>query len=224
MRVPMPAMDATKLKLLEAAGEEFAEKGFEGAKVRSICSRAGVNNAAVNYHFGDKEQLYVQAILEAHRCGTELLPDEVFRQGTPADQLRRYVYNFLSNVLSMSRENRWHHALILREMLRPTSASETLVREAIRPRFDRLMSLMRQICPAAEERKLHALSFSVIGQCLHYRMAGAVSVRLVGAEAYERLDLDFLTDHITSFCLAALGLTPPLNEAGESAESGVLSR
>jgi AcrR family transcriptional regulator len=76
----MPAMDATKLRLLEAAGEEFAEKGFEGAKVRSICSRAGVNNAAVNYHFGDKEQLYVQAVLEAHRCGTELLPDEVFRQ------------------------------------------------------------------------------------------------------------------------------------------------
>ena len=73
-------MDATKSKLLEAAGEEFAEKGFEGAKVRSICSRAGVNNAAVNYHFGDKEQLYVQAVLEAHRCGTELLPDEAFQR------------------------------------------------------------------------------------------------------------------------------------------------
>ena len=64
----------------------------------------------------------------------------------------------------------------------------------------------------------------MIGQCLHYRMARAVSMRLVGAEAYERLDLDFLTDHITSFCLAALGLTPPLNEAGESAGGEVLSR
>lgn len=220
----MTAIDATKLKLLEAAGEEFAESGFEGAKIRSICSRAGVNNAAVNYHFGDKEQLYVQAVLEAHRCGTELLPDDVFRQGTPADQLRRFIYHFLSNVLSLSRENSWHHALILREMLRPTSASETLVREAIRPRFDRLMGILRRVCPAAEERRLHALCFSVIGQCLHYRMAGAVSVRLVGVEAYERLDLDFLTEHITSFCLAALGLTPPLNEAGESAGSELVSR
>src|SRR4028118_1384099 len=97
----MLSMDATKSKLLEAAGEEFADKGFEGAKVRSICSRAGVNNAAVNYHFGDKEQLYVQAVLEAHRCGTELLPDEVFKQGSQAEQLHRYIYPFLSNVLSL---------------------------------------------------------------------------------------------------------------------------
>ena len=218
------ALDATKSKLLEAAGEEFSEKGFDGAKIRTICGRAGVNNAAVNYHFGDKEQLYVQAVLEAHRCGTELLSDEVFLQGTPADQLRRYIYHFLSNVLSLSRENSWHHALILREMLRPTSASEILVRESIRPRFDRLMGLMRRVCPGADERRLHALSFSVIGQCLHYKMARAVSVRLVGAQAYELLDLEFLTDHITSFCLAALGLTPPLNESGEPAGGEIFSR
>jgi TetR/AcrR family transcriptional regulator, regulator of cefoperazone and chloramphenicol sensitivity len=222
--VSSTATDVTKSKLLEAAGEEFAEKGFDGAKIRSICGRAGVNNAAVNYHFGDKEQLYVQAVLEAHRCGTELLPDEAFQQGTPAEQLRRYVHHFLSNVLSLSREDSWHHALILREMLRPTSASEILVRESIRPRFDRLMGILGRICPKAEEHRLHALCFSVIGQCLHYRMARAVSMQLVGSEAYERLDLDFLTEHITAFCLAALGLTPPLDEAGESAGGEVLSR
>ena len=65
------AQDPTKARLLEAAGEEFAEKGFELARVRAICERAGANLAAVNYHFGDKEQLYVEALLEAHRCGLE---------------------------------------------------------------------------------------------------------------------------------------------------------
>ena len=63
--------DLTKTRLLEAAGEEFADKGFEGATVRVICDRAGVNLAAVNYHFGDKEHLYVQALLHAHRCGSD---------------------------------------------------------------------------------------------------------------------------------------------------------
>ena len=86
------------------------------------------------------------------------------------------------------------------------------------------MGILGRICPRAEERRLHALCFSVIGQCLHYRMARAVSMRLVGSEAYERLDLDFLTEHITAFCLAVLGLTPPLDEAGESAGGEVLSR
>ena len=179
---------------------------------------------AVNYHFGDKEQLYVQAVLEAHRCGTELLPDEVFRQGTPAEQLRRYIHHFLSNVLSLSRENSWHHALILREMLRPTSASEILVREAIRPRFERLMGILRRVCPGAEERRLHALVLQRDRPVPALPDGRGGLGRLVGAEAYERLDLDFLTEHITSFCLAALGLTPPLDEAGESAGGEVLSR
>ena len=59
--------DATKDRLIEAAGREFAEKGFEAARIRTICDRAGANLAAVNYHFGDKEQLYRVVLLEAYR-------------------------------------------------------------------------------------------------------------------------------------------------------------
>ena len=68
------AQDTTKARLLEAAGEEFAEKGFEGATIRSIIERARANIAAVNYHFGDKERLYIQAVIEAHRCGVDMEP------------------------------------------------------------------------------------------------------------------------------------------------------
>ena len=82
---------------------------------------------------------------------------------------------------------------------------------------------MKQFCPEADERKLNALSFSVIGQCLHYRMARPVTERLIGPEAFQALDLDFLTDHITSFCLAALGSIPPLNLAGLAAGTGAVA-
>ena len=210
--------EGTRAKLLEAAGEEFAAKGYEAASIRKICDRVGANSAAVNYHFGSKEQLYVAAVLEAHRCGTELLPEELFREASPAEQLRRFIHHFLGNVLVISREDSWHQALILREMLQPTaSASETLVREAIRPRFERLRGILRRICPEADERRLAALAFSVVGQCLHYRVAGPIPRRLVGDEVYESLDLEFLTDHITTFCLAALGQVPPLDAAGQTA-------
>jgi AcrR family transcriptional regulator len=211
--------DPTKARLLEAAGEEFAEKGFALARVRTICQRAGANLAAVNYHFGDKEQLYVQAVVEAYQRSMQAVPD-FDEQLEPAEQLRRFIASFLSNVLAMSRTPSWQHDLMMREMLRPTGASETLVREAIRPRFQRLQAILRRVCPAADARRLDALTFSVIGQCLHYKVARAICLRLIGAEGLAALDIEYLTDHITAFCLAALGLGSPFDASGEPKRVG----
>src|SRR5262245_22770252 len=217
----MEVQDPTKVRLLEAAGQEFADKGFDAARIRAICERAGANVAAVNYHFGDKEQLYVQAVLDAHRCGVEADDASLSELATAAEQLRGFIYHFLCRVLVVDDLDGWRHRLLLREMLHPTSASDVLIREAIRPKFERLSAILRGFCPEADERRIHALAFSVIGQCLHYKMARAVAERLIGPEAFAALDLDYLTGHITSFCLAALGGRPPLNQAGEPVADGV---
>ena len=209
--------DPTQSRLLDAAGEEFADKGFELARVRSICERAGANLAAVNYHFGDKEHLYIEVLREAHRCGLDEETPQMDLTTGPAEKLRSFVHHFLSRVLAMNSPQDWQHRLMLREMLAPTPFSEVLVREVIRPRFERMKSLMRAICPQADDRRLNALVFSVIGQCLHYKMARAITERLIGQSSYQDLDLNYLTDHITGFCLAALGLGPSLNDAGEPA-------
>lgn len=47
----------TRLAILRAAERLFAERGFAGASLRGIVAEAGVNLAAVNYHFGSKEGL-----------------------------------------------------------------------------------------------------------------------------------------------------------------------
>lgn len=60
----MPQSDTVK-RILDAAEVLFAQKGFAETSLRAITSKAGVNLAAVNYHFGSKEAL-IQAVFERY--------------------------------------------------------------------------------------------------------------------------------------------------------------
>ncbi len=199
----MDVQDPTRVRLIQAAGEEFAEKGFAAARVREICERAGANVAAVNYHFGDKEQLYVETVVHVHGCGNEEEPP-CGEDAGPETRLRAFIGHFLARVLAIQDPQDWRHRLMLRELILPTAASDVLVRTVIRPKFNRLMEILRELRPEAEERRLHALAFSIVGQCMYYRMGRPVAERVIGSEGFESLDLEFLTEHISSFSLAAI--------------------
>lgn len=198
--------DPTKARLLEAAGEEFAAKGFERATIRAISERAGTNVAAVNYHFGDKDRLYEAALLEAHECSKADVDPSVL--ASPAEErLREFVRGMLSSLLDKDRRGTWHEEMMLRELIQPRAA-DALIRQSIGPRFAFLKAALAELFPGADDRRLHALAFSTVGQCLHYKIARPISVRLIGEEALEALDVDYLTDHITSVILASARLKP----------------
>ena len=89
-------LDTTKERIITAAGEIFAERGFDGTTVRDICQAAGVNLAAVNYHFGDKERLYIETVKRAHRSRMEQVPMPNWRpETTAAEKLHDFIYVFL---------------------------------------------------------------------------------------------------------------------------------
>jgi AcrR family transcriptional regulator len=57
-----PSQTDTKARILEAAERLFVERGFAGSSLRAITNEAGVNVAAVHYHFGGREEL-LRAVL-----------------------------------------------------------------------------------------------------------------------------------------------------------------
>ncbi|SMD12765.1 TetR/AcrR family transcriptional regulator [Lentzea albidocapillata] len=67
------AGEDTKAALVAAAREVFVEKGYDGATVRAIAAKAGVDAAMVNHWFGGKEGLFAQSVLQLPFDPAEIL-------------------------------------------------------------------------------------------------------------------------------------------------------
>jgi TetR/AcrR family transcriptional regulator, regulator of cefoperazone and chloramphenicol sensitivity len=99
----------TRKNLLDAACEIFAEKGYRDTTISEISARSGANIAAVNYHFGNKERLYV----EAWRCAfqeslTAHPPDGgVNDHAPPEDRLRAHVKAMLQRLADKNNREFW---------------------------------------------------------------------------------------------------------------------
>lgn len=88
-----PAGEDTRSALLDAARVEFVERGYEGATVRIMAQRAGVDPAMVNHWFGGKDGLFVAA-MDFPVNPAEVLPRLV--EGDPNQTGERVVRTFLS--------------------------------------------------------------------------------------------------------------------------------
>jgi AcrR family transcriptional regulator len=201
-------LEDTKDRILAVAGQIFAEKGFRSATIRDICQAARVNLAAVNYHFGDKERLYIESVKRAHSSRLEQMPMPNWPAGTPAaKRLRDFVHVFLCRLLADDGTN-WQSQLMFRELAQPTEACGELVRDYIRPHFTLLQSILAELLPAdTSEIERHRIGFGIVGQCIHYRVAQPIVRLLISSDEYSQNDPAALAEHITRWTLKAVGLS-----------------
>lgn len=200
-----PKRPGTRLRLLEAAGEEFAAQGFEKATVRSICARADANLAAVNYHFGDKETLYREVFKHAftklhERAPLSRLPDDASWR----ERIEDVVGGLLERLLSAGES--WHGRLMTHELAEPGPALRDVVGAFMRPMLSRIEDLIAEVRPDLEPaaRELHALS--LIGHCVFFRHARPILDILYGPQRYAREDLPRLQSHVVTLFMRGLEL------------------
>lgn len=210
-RLPSPpdaqtAAHATRQRLLDAAGEVFSRKGFHDATIREICSLAGANIAAVNYHFRDKQGLYAAVLQYADRCAgrfaaaSPMLDD----RSDPRSGLRGFIHAYMGAMLDVGRSS-WHGRLIAREMMDPSPALDAVIDRNIRPRSELLSALVsRLLGPAATEQRVIRVKFSIIGQCLAYHSGHHVHKRLHPGFELNPENVAEIADHVADFSLAAI--------------------
>ena len=202
-------MDDTRTKILNAAGPAFADKGFQQTTVREICQAAGANLASINYYFGDKEKLYSATVTRAHQLVVEQIPLPDWPENTsPEDRLRGFVLTLLERMIG-TKSDPWQSRLMMREILHPTDACRAMAQDHFRPHFEVLLGILAEMLPASTpDFQRHQIVFSIIGQCLYYRVAGEVVTMLVSPEEHAaHYSIEQLADHIAQFSLCALGRT-----------------
>lgn len=195
--------DRVREKLIKAAGDVFAEVGFEAATIRDICARAGANVAAVNYYFGDKLELYTEVLRSAAPGHASVLA--AFESSAPKEEILRHAIRAMLQKMCGEEQLDIQFRLMAHEMVRPTPAVERVVDEVVRPVYDRLRKLIGGILRLpADHEQTRLCTHSVIGQCSHYSHSRLVMRHLWPEMKMNPEQLDRIADHVLDFSLAYL--------------------
>ena len=207
----------TRQKLLAVATEVFAKKGFHAAGIREICTAAGANLAAVNYHFGGKMELYKAVLSHAFENAKppRPMPQLADDPGHPQEQLRAWIIWNAERMLGA----RGHivYELIVRELKDPTPAFDELLERSMQPIYAAGEALIAAVLGVGQAHPLVQLCCtSVFGQCLVYRYSRPIIERFQRHATEQQLELiqSFLqhdpatisgiANHIADFSLAGI--------------------
>ena len=220
---------ATKAKILDAAEVLFMEHGFEATSLRAITAAAGVNLAAVNYHFGSKEELF-QAVLTRrldpmNQERVDLLT-RFERDAAPAAlACDRILQAMFVPALKLARDPERGGKNFLRLLGRAYADPAPFIRKFLAGQYAEMIARFK----AAFARALPDLPKKELSWRLHFIM-GALSYTLAGTDALrliaelapsETANDELLLNRLAPFLLA--GLQSPvldLAEAARAAEHG----
>lgn len=197
-------VDDTRARLLKAAAEIFAEQGFEKATIRQICSRAAANVALINYHFGDKLELFTE-VLRSSMTRAEPAPKPAPPFAQPDQALRQMIRLMVERAFETSDQASLRFRLMMHEFVQPSVATACVVDQVLRPVYDRLREIVAAILELSpDHEKTRLCVHSVLGQVAHYSHSTPVLTRLWPDLKMTPEQRDRIANHIADFTLTYL--------------------
>jgi len=195
----------TRERILIAARKLFADKGFDATSVRDITAEAGCNVASVNYHFGGKDNLYLEtfrSMLRVMRGQRLALLDELFER-EPAPTLEEFLQSFAEGFIDpLAEENgRLFMALVSREMIDSRLPHDVFLHEFIHPVLERAMAALAEFGPELDPETASMCVMAIVGQLLHALRAHHLFVQNDHAAGFPIQ----LSDYIPHFVRFAAG-------------------
>jgi AcrR family transcriptional regulator len=220
----------TRTRILDAAEELFMLHGFEGTSMRLLTSRAGVNLAAVNYHFGSKDALIeavfrrrldpmnVARIAELERLEKDARAQAPSTPGKPLAPeaiIRAFIGPSLRLVEDDKGGARNFTRLLGRTYTEPTKPIRVLIGQLYAPAMARYKAAFEAALPHMPREELIWRMHFMFGT-LAYTLAATDTVQLIaGCKPEDRYDARLLEDRLTAFLAA--GLNAPLKQSVKKA-------
>ncbi|RIK97213.1 MAG: hypothetical protein DCC71_21835 [Proteobacteria bacterium] len=131
--------EATRQRILVAAIELIAERGFAATSIDALCQRAGVVRTAIYWHFGAKEGLLVPVIEQVAATWIAEIQSAVYREGEPIARLDRFVGGLRRLVVE-----RPHMVRLLLTVALERSDHDPATRDALHAIFERARAAIVQ--------------------------------------------------------------------------------
>ena len=160
----MIEQDDTRMRLLRAATEVFAEHGYHAATTREICRCANANLAAIHYHFGDKAELY-RAVFKLPFQEKSAAFDAAGQENLKLEDSLTLFYRTLMALMYgdnlMTQQFMRLHA---REEIDPSGVLGDVVTQAIRPRFEQLKKILcRELDVSKADADIERMALCLVG-------------------------------------------------------------
>jgi AcrR family transcriptional regulator len=197
------ATQETRRRLLDAAGQVFADHGFHTATIKQITDRAGASLAAVNYHFSDKAELYAAVLRRVVEDVAQIVPPDELLSGSAANRLRQFIRYFCGNMFGLTKPA-WSQMVMARELAEPTAALQPLFDTVTEPLNEKLSSLIAELTGLSPDDEVVGMAAaSVIGQCVYYMRHKSLIGRM-HSQLSDRPDAEVVARHIADFSLAGI--------------------
>jgi AcrR family transcriptional regulator len=194
----------TREKILDSACRLFAQKGYRGTTVALICRAAKANIAAVNYHFGSKENLYQRAWRHAHdQLLAQVPPDGGIATDRPAtEQLRGRIRAGLQRAML---GDAVEFGIMRNEMINPTGLLRQVIDDAIRPIRQATQGILRELLgPQATDLDVELCEVCVVAPLMHVTHRRQAEEHEGLAPVFREEMLEDMVDHFTVFVLAGI--------------------
>ena len=206
----------TKKRILDAAEKLFAQQGFYATSLRMLTKEAGVNLAAVNYHFGSKEELIKAVIgrrmLPLNKMRLERLQnikDSASVEGRPPD-IKEILLAFIEPTFEFRKSGKGAQdfiSMISRAFSDPRDTVRKLFLNMVGPVFQLLFELLCEALPSLPKNIVYWRLNFMIGAMAH-AMSMSQMCQLIPDGLVLKVDSVSLAEQFVNF--VANGLEAPL--------------